>query len=364
MSSRRSAGKALAVIVAVAVVVILLLTPPVQSILEDIVTSPFKPRYPEEASFTLERTLTVDASGGTVKSFTIDMPEPMNIVQNGNRMQTVNSVDYSAEVARTSRYDHNWTVWSEDHSFSNKRTLTITYEITSRTVIWDVDASTSGNVSDVPATLRQQYLQDEWVMTPTHPDVASLSREIVGDEQNVYLVLRSIYDWMRDNIRYPTFSSSGSPQTALETMESKVGDCDDQSILFCSLARAAGVPAWLQFGALYVGIEDSWGGHAWLQAYVPLKNGGSENVVIDPVNGEFLVWRPNRLAEFTDDGNADHLVDYYFIYNASIVSGTESVLHDNYEALSYKESANKVSQGSVFVLGVRPPGMCLALSRT
>ncbi len=364
MKQRGSAGKRIAAIVAIAAVVILLMTPSVQSVLEDIITSPFKPRYPEEASFTLKRTLTVDAGGGTVKSFNIDMPEPMNIVENGNRMQTINSVEYSVDVAHTIRYGHNWTVWSDDVPFSGRRTITVTYDVTARTVLWDIDATTSGNISDIPEALKEQYLRDEWKMTPDHPDVGSLSREIVGGERNVYLVLQSIYGWMRDNVKYPISSSSGSPQTALETMESRVGDCDDQSILFCSLARAAGVPAWLQLGALYVGIEDNWGGHAWLQACVPLKSGGYENVVIDPVNGEFLVWRPNRFVEFTDDGNATHLVDYYYIYNASIVSGTNSVLYDSYEALSYEESERKVSQGSVFVLGVRPPGMCLVPLRT
>ena len=48
-----------------------------------------------------------------------------------------------------------------------------------------------------------------------------------------------------------------------------VGDCDDQAMLFCSLARASGVPAWLQLGALYDKGQDEWFGHGWVQAYVP-----------------------------------------------------------------------------------------------
>lgn len=369
-----SAGRTIITIAVIVVAVLLLMSPSVQSVLKDILSSPFRPRYPEEASFTLERTLTIDANGGTVQGFTIDMPEPMNIAENGQPLQVIHSVDYSVEVERSMRYGHNWTVWNYDTPFSDKRTLTATYEVTARTVIWDIDSGVSGNISDVPANLSQQYLQNEWVIwsqDPLEPEssklshlsqLSKLSKEIVGDEDNVYLVLRSIYDWMRDNISYS--ASSGHPQNATETMSTRRGDCDDQSILFCALARAAGVPAWLQLGAMYVSYERSWGGHAWLQAYIPLKEGGGETVVIDPVNGEFMVFRPNRFAEFTDDGNIDHLEDYYYIFSSMVSSGTEAELYDSYEALSYKESEKKVSQGSVLAMGVTPGERFLAPSRT
>ena len=372
MKSRRSAGKAIIAIAAIVVAFLLLMTPSVQSVLKDMITSPFRPRYPEETSFTLERTLTIDANGGTVQSFTIDMPEPMNIVENGKQLQVIHSVEYSVDVERSTRYGHNWTVWSYDTPFSGKRTMTATYEVTARTVIWNIDPAASGNISDIPIELGQQYLNNEWVIWSNDPyepesskashlsQLSKLSQEIVGDEDNVYLVLRSIYDWMRDNISYS--ASSGHPQNATETMSTRKGDCDDQSILFCSLARAAGVPAWLQLGAMYVGIEGRWGGHAWLQAYVPLKEGGGENVIIDPANGEFMVWRANRFAEFTDDGDAEHLEDYYFIL--SMMSDPESDLYDSYKPLSYKESEKKVSQGSVLAMDVMPGERFLASSRT
>lgn len=367
---RRSAGKAVLLIAVVLVVALLLLSPAVQGFIKDVISSPFKPRYPEEASFTLQRTLVVEANGGTVTNFTMDFPEPMDLSRDGRQLQEIIEVDYSSEIARTVRYGHNWTVWDVGtFSGTDRRTLTATYEVTARTHIWDLDASTSGNLSAIPSPLKEQYLRDEWKMTMTDPAVAALSERIVGDEDNVYLILRAIYDWVRANIDYPTGSWGAMPQDARQTLQERVGDCDDQAILFCSLARAAGVPAWLQLGALYVGLEDSWGGHGWLQAYVPLKEGGGENVVIDTVNGDFLVWRPNRFVEFTDDGTAEHLIDYYFIYYGAYDDGTypagkAPVFRDSYVAISYEASDRKVSQGAVFELGVRPPGMCLAPSRT
>lgn len=351
------------------VVVFLLLTPASQGLLRDFFISPFKDYYPEEVTFSLERTMTVDANGCRGVNFAIDIPEPMNITQNGNQMQIVTSVNYSNDLSPTIKYNHNWMVWEEGpFSEDQRRTMTVTYEVTARAYIWDIDASTSGNLFDVPDELEKQYLKDEWMMSMSDPAIVAQAREIVGDEENVYVILRNIYDWMRANIYYSAADDAADPSSAYDTLKARAGDCDDQSILFCSLARAVGVPAWLQLGAMYLGDGGNWGGHGWLQAYVPLKEGGGEKVVIDIVNGDFLVWRPNRFADFTDDGNADHLIDYYSIYNCSYVppfgfKESHPLFQDAYRSISYEASDQMIDNGWLFKMGVRPPGMCLAPSR-
>ncbi|HOK28347.1 MAG TPA: transglutaminase domain-containing protein [Methanomassiliicoccaceae archaeon] len=359
-----AAGKAIVTMATIAVAIILLMTPSVQSFLWDTFSSPFRPKYPEEATFTLERTITIDPNGGTINRFTIDMPEPMNLIENDRRLQVVHSVTYSVDVVREVRYGHDWMVWTSDLPFSDRRTITATYEVTSRTVTWDIDAAASGSVSDIPAEIVDRYIHDQWVMTPGHPDIVARSQAIVGDEVNVYTILKSIYDWMRDNVEYSTQTFSSGPQDAVKTLELGAGDCDDQAALFCSLARAAGVPAWLQLGALYDGSRRAWGGHAWLQAYVPLNEGGGENVVIDPVNGEVMVWRPNRLVEYTDDADPEHLLDYYSIYNASVNRGTNTVLYDDYVGLTYEESGRMISLDVMMAADIMTNDRFLAPSRT
>jgi len=205
----------------------------------------------------------------------------------------------------------------------------------------------------------------------TSPTLVAASQSIVGSETNVYQVLRNIYDWMVDNIEYSTDASGGEPQSAMETLHTRRGDCDDQSILFCSLARAAGVPAWLQMGALYVSADDRWGGHGWLQAYIPLASGGGENVTIDVVNRDFLVFRPNRFVDFTDDGVGNHLSDYYYTFQTtydrdSYDGGNTPVFEEVYVKLSYEESSKKISQGGVYSLDrvLMLPGIVRGIPRT
>jgi hypothetical protein len=365
----RRGFKAVVAVLIAAVLVLLLLTPSVQSFLQDLITSPFEPRYPESATFTLERTLSVDANGGEVFSYDFDICEPSTIVQGGYTLQSVTSLEYSPQISfREERYGQSWVGWNGTGFSGNVvHSKKVTYEVTAYTHIWDIDRKKSGNISDIPASLKEQYLKNEWKMEVTSPAIVSASRSIVGDETNVRQVLRNIYDWMTVNVRYST-SSGGEPQTATETLESGVGDCDDQSILFCSLARAAGVPAWLQMGALYVSADDSWGGHGWLQAYLPLASGGGENVTIDVVNRDFLVFRPNRMVDFTDDGVAGHLTDYYYTFYTtfdptSYSGGEGPVYGEDYEKISYVESSKKISAGGVYAAQLMPAGTALATTR-
>jgi Transglutaminase-like superfamily len=348
---KRSAVKSVAAIAVVIILVLLLLTPAVQGFLKDLIQSPFQPRYPESATFELERKMTVDANGGEVLNYTFDISEPITISQNGYTIQNVSSISYDPAVTtKDVRYGHNWVTWyGAPFSGQQTRTCTATYDVTVYTHIWNIDKANSLNVSDVPSALRATYLHDEWKMNMTSPAIVTASSSIVGNETNVYQILRDIYVWMTENVRYPTGTSGGEPQDAVVTLESRVGDCDDQSILFCSLARAAGVPAWLQMGALYVSAENSWGGHGWLQAYVPLRTGGGENVTIDVVNKDFLVFRPNRFVDFTDDGDGSHLSDYYYTFFTTY-RGASPLYSEEYVKISYEESGKKISQGAVYEL--------------
>jgi hypothetical protein len=106
-------------------------------------------------------------------------------------------------------------------------------------------------------------------------------------------------------------------------MESGYGDCDDFSILFSSIARAAGIPAWLELGKIPAFIDDKgscnledWGGHAWVNALVPLKDGTSIVVSIDLANSYFLWMPPYRISDWVDNGNGDDLYSYYYLFSS------------------------------------------------
>jgi len=347
--NRSGIAGAVVVIIVLVIVVFLLMTPALQNFLKGFFED--QERYPEYAVFSLERTLKVDANGGKILNLTLDAPCPVNISENDHQLQDIQHVTYTPPYTSSeNRYGVPWTVWNGGALEGQETYIAkVRYDVKVMTHFWNYVSQDVLNVSDIPLSLRNEYLSDEWKIISSASSIQSRCESIVGGERNAYEILESIYAWVRSNIRYPTISEDSDPQSSVETLQSKVGDCDDQAILFSALARAAGVPAWLQLGALYNEIEDSWGGHGWVQAYLPLKSGGGANVTIDTVNGEFLVWTPNRFADFTDDGDGDHLRDYYYTFYCtyepgSYPNGVGPEYTEDYVALSYEESSDKIGQ--------------------
>lgn len=364
MSERsRRTGKALLVVAVVLVVVLLLLLPPTQDLLRKLLVDPFSPQYPEEVQMEIVRTLTLDANGGEIISYTIDLPRPKSVVDDGTYLQKVDRISASPP------YDELWDngtydtmVWNGD-DLQGSFTLTVTMEVTQRLHVWDLDEKSVLDRDQVPQDYRDRYLGDEWRIIVDDPEIETLREEIVGDETNVYLIAKAIYDWIDDHVDYHIWTGHDGPLSSLETLEVLKGDCDDQSMLFCALARSAGVPAWLQLGAVYSPDDDEMGGHAWVQMFMPTAEGGSK-VTIDIVNDRFLVWMPNLFCEYTDTGDAGDLYDAYHHIRYSVRGGTPSSQMPEYsegwEVASYEESEDTVALemmaaiGSLYAVRYRP----------
>ena len=97
--------------------------------------------------------------------------------------------------------------------------------------------------------------------------VASLAKEIVGDETNALLKARKIYDFITTQAVYrfmpPYLTVTNIPEYFLSGLR---GDCGVQAITFVTLCRLCGVPAQWQSG-LYT-KPDSAGHHDWARFYV------------------------------------------------------------------------------------------------
>jgi hypothetical protein len=324
--------------------------PSTQQFLEKSLVTPFQESFPEYADITFQRTFIVNANGGTLFNFTVGSIQPQSISQEGVNLQLVESFStnpaYSTTVQSGSATGLIWN--GEQMTGQEQSVITLQYQVRETTRIWSLTQSGSGTISQVPSTLKSNYLGDEWKIMATDPNITALSKQINGNEQNVYTILRSTYDWVTNNIAYPGSPTAGEPKSSLETLQTRVGDCDDQSNLFLGLIRAAGVPGWLQLGALYDSGTGQLEGHAWVQTYVPYANGGGVYVNIDLVNKNFLVWKSSLICDYTDNGNASDLRNYYYTFHcsydpATYPSGAGPTFTDSYHVLSYTESRNKVT---------------------
>jgi hypothetical protein len=109
-----------------------------------------------------------------------------------------------------------------------------------------------------------------------------LAHDLAGDETRVLNIVKGFVAWITSNIDYKIHDFPFYPN---ETMQQLEGDCDDQAVLFVTLARIVGIPAYLQLGAIYMPtsgvteekvwdnhvsvVQNSIGWHGWAIVYVP-----------------------------------------------------------------------------------------------
>jgi hypothetical protein len=101
-----------------------------------------------------------------------------------------------------------------------------------------------------------------------HPKIRQKLAEIVapGDLQDV--MARKIVAWVNKNLeKRPVLSIPN----ALETLENRIGDCNEHAVLLAAFARAAGIPADVEAGVVY--MRGRFFYHAWNVFYLRDRGG-------------------------------------------------------------------------------------------
>ena len=109
----------------------------------------------------------------------------------------------------------------------------------------------------------QTFLQPTAFMQSDHPSIKTLAARIVGAETNAMKAAVKLKDWVhRELAKEPTVSIPN----ALEVLQAKKGDCNEHTVLFNALARAAGIPAKTVVGVVY--LRGAFYYHAWSEIWL------------------------------------------------------------------------------------------------
>ncbi|NUN08167.1 MAG: transglutaminase domain-containing protein [Ignavibacteriaceae bacterium] len=96
------------------------------------------------------------------------------------------------------------------------------------------------------------------------PEIILLAHEASGGNQNLNDALRSLFDWVRNKMKYIYPPEKRGVLAAIEKYE---GDCGQYSALFITLCRALGIPARQQSG--FAISDGKFGYHVWSEVYIP-----------------------------------------------------------------------------------------------
>lgn len=126
---------------------------------------------------------------------------------------------------------------------------------------------------------REQYLRGDAFTPVNHQRIRTAARVAAAGRDSRWDKARGIHDWVYTNIKKVPVMSVPS---ALEVLEAREGDCNEHTILFVALARAAGIPSRAAVGLVWSDALGAFGYHAWPEVFVGTW------VPMDPTFGQHL----------------------------------------------------------------------------
>jgi len=167
----------------------------------------------------------------------------------------------SAEVFSNGELKFVWDVQTTGYQFSTNRKIKTTNVLL--------------KVPDIEfpypelSTEYQEYLQSEETIDIT-PEIISKTSEIIQSEDNAYLTVHKIGNWIHSNIEYDlnTLTEKASQKSSW-VLENEYGVCDEITSLFISMVRSVGIPARFISGMAYTKSNDNFGNHGWAEVYYP-----------------------------------------------------------------------------------------------
>lgn len=114
----------------------------------------------------------------------------------------------------------------------------------------------------------REFLEATPLIQADHPQIVRTLRGIVAPGDADAVKARKIVAWVHENLeKRPVLSVPN----ALETLERRVGDCNEHAVLVAAFTRAAGIPAEVEAGVVY--LRGRFYYHAWNVLF--LKDRGS-----------------------------------------------------------------------------------------
>ena len=98
-----------------------------------------------------------------------------------------------------------------------------------------------------------------------HPRIVEQAAAIVGDTGDPKEKALRIHHWVYETVEKVPVMSIPS---ALEVLESLKGDCNEHTVLYTALARAAGLPTRIAIGVVWSDDLDGFYYHAWPEVWV------------------------------------------------------------------------------------------------
>ncbi|OQA28867.1 MAG: Transglutaminase-like superfamily protein [Verrucomicrobia bacterium ADurb.Bin345] len=107
-----------------------------------------------------------------------------------------------------------------------------------------------------------RWLESTTFVQAADEGIVRKARELTGSARDRVEAVLAIHRWVHRNVKKVPAVSLPS---AVEVLRHMKGDCNEHTYLFVALARAAGIPAQIRVGLVY--LDDAFYYHAWPAVY-------------------------------------------------------------------------------------------------
>ena len=127
----------------------------------------------------------------------------------------------------------------------------------------DIPESFDIYASDKESLIRNLLQEPTPFIQCDHPKIRKKVSELISTDDLPPAKARKLIAWIYKNIeKRPVLSVPN----ALETLENRMGDCNEHAVLLAAMARAAGIPAQIEAGLVYANGRFYY--HAWNVLYL------------------------------------------------------------------------------------------------
>ena len=285
---------------------------------------------PTEIIYTIQYGFYINCSGsgGYDITYNCDIPE----VLDGNcSYEILHPFDYEIKTIVNNRMCS----WNIHGMGDGNYVLGIKANVTSKSMIFSdlngANALTISEIKDNHFEIFEQYtktqaLNDTIYIDPSNPIIVDIAQDILNESStdNSFIVAKNLFKWLKQETTYDTHVIKYDLQPAILTYNLKTGDCDDLSVLYISLCKAAEIPARFIRGVIIqkseetskiVAIPHAWvevfvGGNIGNDGWIPVECAGTatgENKISSEVNQNFALESVEHLRLFKGNGSNESL---------------------------------------------------------
>ena len=200
---------------------------------------------------------------GNVKLNTSKINVDINGKSSVNVQVSAKNTTKKTNTSSTKKTNTTKTSTKKTNTSSTKKTNT-----TKASVSKSASKTVSANKTSINEALKK-YLKSTKNCQVKNKAIQNLAKTLTSSLKSDYEKGKKIFNWVRDNIQYKKYRNTR--RGAVKTLQTKKGNCVDQSHLLIALSRASGIPARYVKGGNCKFTTGYVSGHIWTQMYINNK---------------------------------------------------------------------------------------------